>query len=191
VAVSGREIGPAARRERPRHETPKPRARVDREKLHQIDLHWHDLRHDGACRLLSDGVDLRSIQVMLGDADIKQTQRYVNMTDEELRNALTGRWERRRQLKVVAQWGTLAPRAAAIINRLSSGVAECGAPGRIRTCGLWLRRPTLYPAELRAHETIGELVNWCVGELGDAPIHHFTNSQIHQFCSVSGAPGGI
>ena len=26
-----------------------------------------------------------------------------------------------------------------------------GAPGRIRTCGLWLRRPTLYPAELRAH----------------------------------------
>ena len=27
-----------------------------------------------------------------------------------------------------------------------------GAPGRIRTCDLWLRRPTLYPAELRAHE---------------------------------------
>ena len=25
-----------------------------------------------------------------------------------------------------------------------------GAPGRIRTCDLWLRRPTLYPAELRA-----------------------------------------
>src|SRR6187397_1718413 len=26
------------------------------------------------------------------------------------------------------------------------------APGRIRTCDLWLRRPTLYPAELRAHK---------------------------------------
>src|SRR3989442_1122143 len=26
-----------------------------------------------------------------------------------------------------------------------------GAPGRSRTCGLWLRRPTLYPTELRAH----------------------------------------
>lgn len=25
-----------------------------------------------------------------------------------------------------------------------------GAPGRIRTCDLWLRRPTLYPTELRA-----------------------------------------
>ena len=26
-----------------------------------------------------------------------------------------------------------------------------GAPDRIRTCGLRLRRPSLYPAELRAH----------------------------------------
>ena len=26
--------------------------RVDREKLRQVDLHWHDLRHEGACRLL-------------------------------------------------------------------------------------------------------------------------------------------
>jgi len=28
--------------------------RVDREKLRQIDLHWYDLRHEGACRLLAD-----------------------------------------------------------------------------------------------------------------------------------------
>jgi hypothetical protein len=28
--------------------------------------------------------------------------------------------------------------------------ARTGAPGRIRTCDLGLRRPTLYPAELRA-----------------------------------------
>lgn len=26
-----------------------------------------------------------------------------------------------------------------------------GTPGRIRTCGLRIRSPTLYPAELRAH----------------------------------------
>ena len=30
--------------------------------------------------------------------------------------------------------------------------SENGAPDRIRTCGLRLRRPTLYPAELRAHD---------------------------------------
>jgi len=80
---------------------PKEGGRVDREKLRQIDLNWHDLRHEGACRLLADGVDIRTIQLMLGHADIKQTQRYLNITDEELRKAMTGVWERRRQLKAV------------------------------------------------------------------------------------------
>jgi site-specific recombinase XerD len=75
---------------------------VDREKLKQIDLHRHDFRHEGACRLLADGVDIRFIQLLLGHSDIKTTQRYLNITDEELRKALTGVWERRR-LKAVGQ----------------------------------------------------------------------------------------
>jgi integrase len=29
----------------------------NREQLRKIDLRWHDLRHEGACRLLADGVD--------------------------------------------------------------------------------------------------------------------------------------
>ena len=81
----------------------KPGARVDRAKLREIDLHWHDLRHEGACRLLADGVDIRVVQLILGHSDIKTTQRYLNITDEELRKALTGVWERRRQLKVVGE----------------------------------------------------------------------------------------
>ena len=40
---------------------------------------------------------------MLGHADIKTTQRYLNISDEELRKALTGGWERRRQLLAVEQ----------------------------------------------------------------------------------------
>jgi site-specific recombinase XerD len=28
---------------------------------------WHDLRHQGACRLLADGVDIRVIQLMLAE----------------------------------------------------------------------------------------------------------------------------
>ena len=37
----------------------------------------------------------------------------------------------------------------------------CGAPGEIRTHGLWLRRPTLYPTELRAHKNISDML--CAG----------------------------
>lgn len=80
----------------------KPGVRVDRERLKEIDLHWHDLRHEGACRLLADGVDIRVIQLMLGHSDIKTTQRYLNITDEEMRRALNGVWERRRQLRLEA-----------------------------------------------------------------------------------------
>jgi integrase len=81
----------------------RPGVRVDRAKLREIDLHWHDLRHEGACRLMADGVDIRTIQLMLGHSDIKTTQRYLNITNEELRKALTGVWERRRQLKAVGE----------------------------------------------------------------------------------------
>ena len=35
---------------------------------------------------------------------------------------------------------------------VDSGGGDFGAPDRIRTCDLWLRRPTLYPTELRALE---------------------------------------
>jgi integrase len=34
---------------------------------------WHDMRHEGACRLLADGVDIRIIQLMLGHASFQQT----------------------------------------------------------------------------------------------------------------------
>jgi integrase len=64
----------------------------NREQLRQIDLHWHDLRHEGASRLLADGVDIRIIQLMLGHASIQQTQRYLNVTDEELRRGLEVSW---------------------------------------------------------------------------------------------------
>jgi integrase len=76
---------------------PRPaKAGVDwtRRQLERIDLRWHDLRHEGACRLLADGVDIRIIQLMLGHASIQQTQRYLNVTDEELRRGLEVSWGR-------------------------------------------------------------------------------------------------
>ena len=68
----------------------------NREQLQRIDLRWHDLRHEGACRLLADGVDIRIIQLMLGHASIQQTQRYLNVTDEELRTRTGGELEQQR-----------------------------------------------------------------------------------------------
>ena len=70
------------------------------EQLRRIDLRWHDLRHEGACRLLADGVDTRMIQLMLGHAGIQQTHRYLNVTDEELRKGLEVSWGR--QLRAVS-----------------------------------------------------------------------------------------
>ena len=51
--------------------------------------------------------DIRTIQPMLGHADIKQTQRYLNITDAELRKAMTGVWrpasaESRRSVRLKA-----------------------------------------------------------------------------------------
>jgi integrase len=75
--------------------------RWNADQLRRIDLRWHDLRHEGACRLLADGVDIRIIiQLMLAHASIQQTQRYLNVTDEELRKALEVRWGR--QLRAVS-----------------------------------------------------------------------------------------
>ncbi len=78
-------------------------AQWNREQLEGIDLRWHDLRHEGACRLLADGVDIRIIQLMLGHASIQQTQRYLNVTDEELRRGLEVSWNNKgRPLRLAA-----------------------------------------------------------------------------------------
>ena len=45
-------------------------------------------------------MDIRVIQLRLGHSDIKTTQRYLNITDEEMSRALNGVWERRRQLSL-------------------------------------------------------------------------------------------
>jgi site-specific recombinase XerD len=47
--------------------------------------------------LLADGLDLRLIQLMLGHASVQQTQRYLNMTDEEPRKALQAGWDKKKE----------------------------------------------------------------------------------------------
>ena len=66
----------------------KRRGRVNTAGLAAIDLHWHDLRHEAACRWREKGLDLRKIQLLLGHSSLVVTERYLNISNDELADAM-------------------------------------------------------------------------------------------------------
>jgi site-specific recombinase XerD len=52
------------------------------------DLHWHDLRHTFASRLIMAGVDLRTVQELMGHKTITMTLRYSHLSPTHQREAV-------------------------------------------------------------------------------------------------------
>jgi integrase len=63
-------------------------AATSRAALDAIDLHFHDLRHEGGSRLLEAGWPLHHVQHMLGHASVAQTATYLNATKYGLQESM-------------------------------------------------------------------------------------------------------
>jgi integrase len=59
-----------------------------KEAFRRINLHWHDLRHEYASRLVERGVPLAQVRDLLGHASITTTERYDNQKLENLQTAV-------------------------------------------------------------------------------------------------------
>ena len=60
----------------------------NRKALAQINLHWHDLRHEALSRLADDGVPVHELQLLAGHASITTTQRYMNARANSLAESM-------------------------------------------------------------------------------------------------------
>lgn len=88
-----------------------------RKTFNAIDLHWHDLRHEYACRLAERGVPITKIQYLLGHASVVTTERYIHHTLAELAKATA----------VLEGGGVFDPRRAPVVGKRGLRTANTDA----------------------------------------------------------------
>jgi integrase len=54
------------------------------ERLKVVDLHWHDLRHEGTSRLFEMGYQIQEVALVTGHRDWKSLKRYTNLLPASL-----------------------------------------------------------------------------------------------------------
>ncbi len=82
---------------------------ASRQRYAEIDLHFHDLRHEAGSRLVEAGWPLHHVQEMLGHADLQTTSIYLNVTRTGLAESMR-RFGNAPALQVVARTPRNAPR---------------------------------------------------------------------------------
>ena len=69
----------------------------------RIDLHFHDLRHEAGSRWLEGGMPIHHVKELLGHANIRTTDTYLNATRLGLRESMRKYEESRKSCTNVAQ----------------------------------------------------------------------------------------
>jgi integrase len=77
-----------------------------------IDLHFHDLRHEGGSRLLEAGWPVHHVQHMLGHASLDQTSTYLNATLRGLHESMRNMEQTRPACNLLASKPLRDPRPA-------------------------------------------------------------------------------
>jgi integrase len=101
--------------------------------LREIDLHWHDLRHEYASRLVERGVPLAQVRDLLGHASIKTTERYDCQTLENLQ-AAAARLDSGKTFKPGRPAASLpkpARQRSAVEQRVESAHSDASVGGRV------------------------------------------------------------
>jgi hypothetical protein len=93
---------------------------LDRAKVE--DFTWHDLRHTFASRLAMAGVDLRTIQELMGHATLTMTLRYAHVSPAHKLDAA-------RRLERTADVPAVVENADATGTRTGTDASECSSEG--------------------------------------------------------------